>query len=391
MFAKTLHFILTLSCSGIAIGVGVHFSKSWGKMDFQCAKKIYLIGIIFALILSTILVIIMSYCSPYILLKLGAQQDIAAVAYEYLLIALPSTIFLSVAQVSLQILRSVRRNQTALYISLAATLTVVIINPIMIYIFNMKLNGAAIGALTSSITMMGLATYLTRDNFAIFNILDIKKHFYDIAKISLPTMLGNASTPIGFAYITYVIADFGVSSLAGLAAVDRIIELAFCLFFTIPNGLTPALAQNISAGKTNRAIKAIKLTSKICFLYGSITALCLLPLTNTIGRIFHLNADGFQLLQTFTHIGVFLWIPIGLLFVSISILLVMNHATYVTLIAWARATVATIPLIWLGSKLAGASGALIGQILGAASLSIIVFLFSFKKLKRYLKSLEPNF
>ncbi|NOL49351.1 hypothetical protein HKX40_04265 [Pelistega europaea] len=232
MFAKTLHFILTLSCSGIAIGVGVHFSKSWGKMDFQCAKKIYVIGIIFALILSTILVIIMSHFSPYILLKLGAQQDIASVAYEYLLIALPSTIFLSVAQVSLQILRSVRRNQIAL---------------------------------------------------------------------------------------------------------------------------------------------------------------CLLPLTNTIGRIFHLNADGFQLLQTFTHIGVFLWIPIGLLFVSISILLVMNHATYVTLIAWARATVATIPLIWLGSKLAGSSGALIGQILGAASLSIIVFLFSFKKLERYLKSLEHNF
>src|SRR5690606_6365693 len=65
--------------------------------------------------------------------------------------------------------------------------------------------------------------------------------------IAFPAVLTNLSTPIGLAYVTYVMASFGDEAVAGQAIVGRIQPVAFAGLFALSGAIGPIAAQNLGA------------------------------------------------------------------------------------------------------------------------------------------------
>ena len=49
----------------------------------------------------------------------------------------------------------------------------------------------------------------------------------------------------------------------------------------------------------------------------------------------------------------------------------LGHAGYSTAISWLRATVGTLPLVWLGARLGGPEGVVLGQSASFALFSLV--------------------
>ena len=62
---------------------------------------------------------------------------------------------------------------------------------------------------------------------------------------------------------------------------------------------------------------------------------------------------------------------LGMLFVTNAVLNTLGRATTSTALNWGRATIGTVPFVWVGGNLGGASGVLIGWMLGGIAFGLL--------------------
>ena len=72
--------------------------------------------------------------------------------------------------------------------------------------------------------------------------------------------------------------------------------------------------------------------------------------------------------------------PFGWRF-SVAAVTYLGHATYATAVGWLRATVGTLPFVWLGARYGGAEGVLLGQTLGFALSSLMALALCLRVLR----------
>lgn len=71
-----------------------------------------------------------------------------------------------------------------------------------------------------------------------------------------------------------------------------------------------------------------------------------------------------------------LWILIGRELLAVAMFVSFRSAWYVPAFAWLRATVGTIPFVWIGASLYGSSGAFIAMMIGNAGVAVIASIIS---------------
>ncbi|UIP23774.1 hypothetical protein LYZ39_10875 [Achromobacter deleyi] len=166
-------------------------------------------------------------------------------------------------------------------------------------------------------------------------------------------------------------ASFGPSVMAGATVVDRLLQLAFSLFFVLPGAIGPILGQNLGAGQWGRVKQTVSLTARWALLYGFSAAVVLAVLAPWMPDLFQVTGPGRDLIIFFCRYGSFAWALNSLFFVSIAVFNNLGYATYSTAIGWLRATLGTLPFVWLGAHYGGPEGVLLGQTTGFALFSLI--------------------
>ena len=81
------------------------------------------------------------------------------------------------------------------------------------------------------------------------------KHY---SQTALPAVLTNLSTPLGVAYITAVMAQFGDSAVAGNAIISKLQPLAFAGLFALSGAIGPIAGQNLGAKLFERIMETLK-------------------------------------------------------------------------------------------------------------------------------------
>ena len=69
-------------------------------------------------------------------------------------------------------------------------------------------------------------------------------------------------------------------------------------------------------------------------------------------------------------------------FVAVAVFNNLGHAGYSTAISWLRATVGTLPLVWLGARLGGPEGVVLGQSASFALFSLVALALCRRVLRR---------
>jgi Na+-driven multidrug efflux pump len=198
-----------------------------------------------------------------------------------------------------------------------------------------------------------------------------------LASVAGPAVLTNLATPVGAAFVTHSIAQFGHSAVAGQATIDRVTPVAFGLIYALSGAVGPILAQNLGARQYGRVRDGLR--NSLWFMVMAVgVAWAVLALTqNLLIQAFSLDGMAAQLMHAFCSWLAGSFFFAGALFVANAAFNNLGRPLWSTGFNWARASLGTIPFAWMGSHY-GPIGVLAGQAVGTAIFGSLALVVAFR-------------
>ncbi len=364
-FYAVVNFFLISVSIGLTIGVGAVVSRTLGAGQFGRAKRVATSSLCVMFAIMAVLAALMLGLLQPVLAALGATGEVRAQAWRFLAVSMPSVPLMSLGMVSGALLRSVGDARRSMNISLAGALATAALDPVLILLLHLGLLGAAISVVVSRCVMAGLGL-----RWAAWHSLlgrpDWRRLLSDarqVGGVAMPAVLTNLATPVGGAYVTHALAQFGPAAVAGEAVVDRIVPVAFGFIFALSGSVGPIMAQNLGAGQFGRVRQVLR--GSLLLVSGCVLVVWALMFLaqNWIVAIFGVTGTAEQLVRLFCNYTAPSMLFVGLLFVANAGFNNLGRPVMATVFNWARATLGTLPFVSYGMRY-GPVGAIVGYSLG---------------------------
>ena len=363
-YAGTVTFFTTSICIGLAIATGVVLSKLIGAQKITEAKQEFISSTLLTLITTIIVVFTLYPFLEQILWSLGARGKTLQFATHYLEILLPALPFLGLAMSFGAALRSLGAAKAAMYSTLGGSIVNGVLDPIFIFSLELGVEGAALASAIARFSMFAIGGFVLLKQYQFFTKIHwtcLPNSVRVIALIALPALLTNFATPVGNAYIVSAMSSYGDSAVAGFSIIGRIIPVAFALVFALSGAVGPIIGQNLGANLLPRIKSSISFSYGFVAFYVTVVWLLLFLLSDLLVSLFQATGEAKDLVILFCVYTCISFLFTGMTFVSNAVFNNLGKPQFSTLMNWAKATVGTIPFVFIGSHFYGAQGILFGQ------------------------------
>ncbi|MPS76919.1 MAG: MATE family protein [Achromobacter sp.] len=373
-FGSMTQFTITSVSIGVTVGGAALVSRALGAGNLLRART--LAGASLVLMAGAALgaaAVFLAAIAPFTA-AIGLAPDVRAHLLSYVLITTPFAVVMGIGMMLSNLLRASGRGRQSMWVLLAGTATVAVLDPIVIFVLDAGMQGIAWAGGVGRLATVALGGWLVFGKHRLVDWPGRRALLADLAaigKIALPAALTALATPAAVIFTVSTYATFGPSVMAGATVVDRVLQLAYSLYFVLPGAIGPILGQNLGAGQWDRVKQTVRLTSRWALLYGLGVATLLAVFAPWVADLFQVAGPGRDLIIFFCRYGSFAWALNSLFFVAIAVFNNLGYAAYSTMIGWLRATLGTLPFVWLGAHYGGAEGVLLGQTLGFALFSVI--------------------
>ncbi len=390
-YAGAILFFTTSFSIGMAIAAGALVSRALGEGDTQKARRQAATSLLYGFVFSCIFSAAVWLNLETLAGLMGAKGATLDLAVHYLQIIIPSLPILLLGMVGGAILRAHGDARRAMMATVLGGVVNAVLDPILIFTFELELTGAALASVAARITIGFVSLYpifkyhggLDRPTFSHLRI-DLPP----MLAIAGPAILTQLATPIGQAYVTRSMAAYGEDAVAGMAIVGRLTPVAFGVIFALSGAVGPIIGQNFGAGKHDRVRTAFRDGMVFTALWVGFVSLLLFFLRDPIAALF--GAEGLALTLVYLFCGPLALVCYfnGAIFVSNAAFNNLGHPFYSTSINWGRHTLGTIPLVWAGAALFGAPGVLIGQATGGVIFGLVAVLLAHRVMRA--KTVQPE-
>ncbi|NRA99078.1 MAG: MATE family efflux transporter [Rhodobacteraceae bacterium] len=374
-YAGAILFFTSSFSIGMSIAGGALVAQALGEGDEDKARHRATSSMIWGIIFGTVFVAIVWVYVPELTGLVGASGETQALATGYLRIIIPSLPVLMVGMVGSAILRAHGDASRAMYVTLWGGVVNAVLDPILIFGLDLELTGAALASVAArfAIAIAALIPVIRiYGGFAKPSVQGIVEDARPIVTIAFPAILTQLATPVGQAYVTRSMAEFGEEAVAGMAIVGRLTPVAFGVLFALSGAVGPIIGQNYGAGKNDRVKGAYRDALIFTAVVTVVVAAVLFALRGPIAWLFQIDGGvAEELVFLFCGPLALLWFFNGMIFVSNAAFNNLGHPFYSTWINWGRHTLGTIPPVIAGAALFGAPGVLIGQALGGVVFGLL--------------------
>lgn len=392
-FATTVFFFSTSTNVGLMIGVTAVVSRALGARDPVQARRLSASGLLWMTLAAAAVGFGMMLFLDPLLTVLGAQGEAKTVAHRFLLITMPSNALMGLGMAYSALLRAVGDARRGMFVTLAGGLCTAAIDPLLIFGLKLGADGAAIAIVISRIVFCLVGYHGAVRVHALVPRPTLKhalEDFRPVAAIAVPAVLTNVATPFANGYLTSLLAQFGDEAVAANAIVTRLIPVAFGTVFALTGAVGPIFGQNLGARLFDRVRRT--LTDGLLFtLLVVLAAWALLFLgEDWIVRAFGATGETARLVRFSCSIIAGSWVFHGALFVANSAFNNLGFPLLATGFNWGKATLGTIPFCWVGARLAGPDGVLIGQAVGALVFGVAGVLVAYRKVDQLARAAEAK-
>ena len=389
--AGTLTFLVTSISIGTSIAAGALVSKSVGAKQVQKARE-YAVNVLLIATLISIgsIAVVMLYLDQLIAL-MGAKGNVAASAREYLILVVPSSVFLALGLGASAVLRAVGDARGSMMSTLTGALVNAVLDPIFIFALDLGVTGAAIASVFARVTIFIYAMNRVHSKYKLFtrpNWLKFRQDTGPILNIALPAMLTNAATPLANAYVMASLAVFGSGYVAGYAVIGRLIPVCFAFVFSLSGSVGPILGQNFGAGSWARVQRALSDAHLINIGFCVAMSILLLIGQNIIINLFKFDGQAADLIILFCNFIAISFIFNGMLFVSNAALNNLGSPRISSALNVGKASIGTVPFVLVGAHFWQAGGVLIGQAIGSVLFGVLGYVMVKIKVARMRKEHE---
>lgn len=287
--------ILIISAFSSLVGMGGAplVAIKMGEKDNQGAEKIMSNSFSCLIILALILTVGFQIFKEPILWKFGASEATIQYAKDYLGVYLMGTICVQIALGMNSYINTQGFAKIGMATVMIGAITNIILDPILIYGFNMGVKGAATATIISqSVSAIWVLKFLFGKN----SILKIRKEFIIPEIKTMLPVLGLGVAPFIMQSTESVVlvtlnsklqmygGDLAVGAMTIMSSIMQIVTMPAT---GLSQGAQPIISYNYGAKQIDRVKQTFKLCLKLCFSYTTIMWLALMLIPQVFVKLFN--------------------------------------------------------------------------------------------------------
>lgn len=275
--SQVMH-MLTVIIVGLAMGVTVTIGHAIGAARQDKAYAIVGNTIVLFMSLSIVLTIILTANVGNIVKLIGIPSEAVDGTVKYLIVCFIGIPFITAYNIISAIFRGLGDSKRPMYFIAVACVANIVIDYLLIGVFNMGPVGAALGTTLSQTlsVIISLVAVVKTDAGIKLNKSDFKidkDTITEIIKIGIPVAVQDGCIQVAFIIITVIANSRGLDEAAAVGIVEKVISALFIVPSSMLATVSALAAQNIGAGKHDRASKTLWYAILITTVYGFIVTL----------------------------------------------------------------------------------------------------------------------
>lgn len=267
--------------TGISTGTTVLIGKYIGSNEKEKANTVINVSIFLFTFVALIIMFFLITFNKNIAIIMKTPTEAMEQTRNYLTICGFGTVFIVFYNLIGSIFRGIGDSKTPLTTVFVACIINIILDFILIGIFDLGAKGASIATIIAQGSSVAISILIIKNKiknntipFSI-SVKDIKfnkVYIVNIIKLGLPVALQGTLVTMSFLFITAIVNNFGVSASASVGIVEKITSIIMVVPSAFTQSLSVYTAQNIGAGKIDRTKKGLLYGISISLVFGSITA-----------------------------------------------------------------------------------------------------------------------
>ncbi len=256
---------------GSNVGCAVVISQLFGAKQYGKMKTAVFTTLISSFVLSIVLMICGLLGTKGLMTMIHTPENIFSDGALYLKIYVGGFLFLFLYNVATGIFTSLGDSKTPLYFLIGSSLGNIALDTWFVAGFHWGVAGVAwatfiaqgIACILALLTLVKrLRVVETKEKYDIFSFEMLKR----ISLIAVPSILQQSFVSVGNIFIQSLVNSFGSSVIAGYSAAIKLNTFSITCFTTLGNGVSSFTAQNLGAGKVERARKGLSAGVKMSLL-----------------------------------------------------------------------------------------------------------------------------
>lgn len=272
----------------VVTGTGIKVSHEIGRKNELETKDYIRSGLIMNFVIGLVYAFILVAFGKNFIGFLNLNDPIVERdSYIYLAVSAPVLFFSFFNYLFTRILASFGNNKLALKISAAGIILNMILDPILIYTFNMGVFGAAIATLLANILMFSLYIYYGSGVFKI----DLKEKINfekirEIARLGFPMASQRVLFTLVNIILARIIASFGADAIAAQKIGLQIESVSFMVIGGLNGAIAGFTGQNYGAKKLKRVDEGYKKALFLGAIYSTIISILFISIPGILVGLF---------------------------------------------------------------------------------------------------------
>ncbi len=257
----------------MAVGAGTYISRLLGAKDYSKSKFVSSFSIYGGIALGLIVILVALPFSDQIAAILGARGETLALTSNYLKVMFLSAPFVILFFILEQFARAIGAPMISMIGMLASVGLNIILDPILIFGFDLNVVGAALGTAISNVAaaLFFIVYFMKNSDVVSVNIKLAKPNkemLSEIFKIGIPAFL--MSILMGFTglVLNLFLAHYGNFAIASYGISFRLVQFPELIIMGLCEGVVPLIAYNFMAnkGRMKDVIKAVIMSIGVIFI-----------------------------------------------------------------------------------------------------------------------------
>ncbi len=260
--SQVMH-MLTVIILGFAMGTTVKIGREVGQKDDSAVRRTMGNTIVLFGILSVVLTILLLILTGKIVHVMQTPVEALQETYYYLLICFAGVPFIIAYNVISSIFRGLGDTRHPLYFVAVACVVNVLLDFVLVGTLGLGAAGAALATVCGQgvsvlLALVFLSCILPGTKLVCSDFKPDKKVMGNILQVGTPIALQDGFIQIAFITITVIANSRGLVAAAAVGVVEKIIGFLFLVPSALLSSISAITAQNMGAGKPERAVAALR-------------------------------------------------------------------------------------------------------------------------------------
>ncbi len=341
-------------------------------------------------VLGVVLTVFMAVAKKQLLGIVQTPAEAFGEADSYLLITALGTMFIFGYNALSAIMRGMGDSKNPLIFVGIACVTNIILDYVLVALFDMKAAGAAIATVASqAVSMILCIIYLKRNDFIFdFNISSFgfhKERLKMLMKVGIPTSVQNVIVGMSFLFLTTLVNTMGVTESAALGAVAKFNTFAILPALAMSASIAAMSGQNLGAGETERAVKTMKIGTLIGFCMSAVIFVVAQLFPEAVLKIFADDATMVAAGKEYMRSFCFDYLLASVMFGFNGLFIGSGHTTFTLFNSVLSSVLIRVPMAYLGGILLEWGMFGVGLAGPASSFLSLILAFVFYKTGKWKK------